>query len=678
MIPPAELEAFLGGYLGETEDHLRASRRQLEILGSAAGQGAARVPAMRELFRALHTIKGLSAMVGVGPVVDLSHAMEEILRHATNHANVLSSPSLRVLEQGLLAIDERVAEVAKRQPASPAPRKLLRDIEALATEGSTAPNSNALVVSDPFIDAQLSESERAQLAEGLAQQQTAMRVDFRPSKQRAEEGVSITSVRQAIERISSLVKVLPLRLDGAEGGRTGLAFALVLLTKAPADEIARCAHCETSEVVVLAEPQAPVIAEADDAAASRMAFASENEASFVRVDIQRLDTVLENLSSLFITRYNLEQQIGNLRAEGIDVRALQLTLQELRRQLRDMRLSVMGARMVSVADVLSRAPLIARGAAAQLGKQVELHIQAGEAMVDKAVGERLLPAIVHLVRNAVDHGIESPDARERAGKPSIGNLEIRAGQEGGSWLWMSVKDDGAGIDVAALARKSGRPEPQSEAELLDLLATPGLSTKASATTHSGRGVGVDAVREIVRKQLQGDLHVSTRSGAGTTFMIKVPVSLAIIDAFSCQSEGQRFAVPVSSVTEIVDILPEALRETPHRGQQRRSTRLLHTNAGTIPILSLSEAIGQARNAGEGQDLDPLLPRKAIIIKRHGAPIGFQVERMLGQQEIVVRPLADPLVQVPGISGATDLGDGRPTLVLDLFTLYDTCAASRVS
>lgn len=685
LIPPNELEAFLSGYLGESEEHLSNARKQIELLGGSTGKGVGRVPAVRELFRALHTIKGLSAMVGVQPVVDVAHAMEDILREADSSARIMTPRSLQVLGQGLLAIDKRIAEVAQRKTVTEAPQSLLRDIESLNEAAGWQPDQALqITLADQWVDAQLNQAERAQVAAGLAQNQRAMRVDFRPSRQRSEEGISITSVRQAVEAIATLVKVVPMRVEASTESPTGLAFALIVLTSEAAEMLAGCAHAAPADVIVLAAPQVKhvVAAELDQPVADDVAeapngtLAMTHEASFVRVDIERLDAVLDHLSSLVITRFNLEQQTSALAEQGYDARPMRLALQDFRRQLRDLRVAVMGARMVSVADVLSRAPLIARGAAAQLGKQVDLQIHAGGAVIDKAVGERLLPAIIHLIRNAIDHGIETPAVREAAGKPPRGTVQVRAWQEGSSWLALSLEDDGAGINAAALARKAGKEPPQNDADLLDLLATPGLSVRDEATTSSGRGVGVDAVWQIARHQLRGDMQVSTRLGEGTVFTLKVPVSLAIIDAFAFRSEGQRFAVPVSTVDEIIDIGRDSLTAAPTRGTTRAPARMLHRERETIPVVTVKDALGQ--RAWNDTSLAPsLMPPKALIIRRNGTALAFQVDRMLGQQEIVVRPMTDPLVQVPGISGAADLGDGQPTLVLDLYALHDQMANAGV-
>jgi two-component system chemotaxis sensor kinase CheA len=289
----------------------------------------------------------------------------------------------------------------------------------------------------------------------------------------------------------------------------------------------------------------------------------------------------------------------------------------------------------------------------------------GEAEVDKAVGERLFPALVHLLRNAVDHAIERPEARRAAGKPPEATIRIAAAHRGDGELELAVSDDGRGIDLAAVARKAGTPLPTSSAEILDLIGRPGLSTMSAPSRTSGRGIGMDVVRRVVVTDLGGALHVST-SPAGTTFTLRVPVSLTIVDGLTFACAGETYVVPTAAVDELVEIEPEQLISTPAPRRGGASVRMLRWRAETVPFFELGEVLGLG-SAGTA--------RKAIILKRDGTTVGFGVDRMLGRQEVVIRAVRDPLVGRAGLAGATDLGDGKPTLVLDLAALARTLPAT---
>jgi two-component system chemotaxis sensor kinase CheA len=340
------------------------------------------------------------------------------------------------------------------------------------------------------------------------------------------------------------------------------------------------------------------------------------------------------------------QHVRRLVAEGV-------------RELRDLRASIMRARMVSVAGLLERAPLIVRGLCKASGKLVKLTIDAGRAEVDKAVADRIFPAIVHLLRNAVDHGIGSPAERRAHGKGEEGHIHVTCIEHAGRELELVVADDGAGIDRERVARRASAPVPETESELLDLVARAGLSTLDTATQTSGRGLGLDIVKRIAT-ELGGELRLQTTRDVGTTFTLRVPVSITIMDAFSLQCGAETFVVPVSSVDTLTEVAPEWVTETPEPGRKTSRVRLLHHRGATMPLFTLSSLLGLAT--------PPLARSQAVIVRKERSMFAFEVDRLLGKQEVVVRPVKDPLVLVDGVSGSTDLGDGRPTLVLDLLGL----------
>src|SRR6185369_4087858 len=264
------------------------------------------------------------------------------------------------------------------------------------------------------------------------------------------------------------------------------------------------------------------------------------------------------------------------------------------------------------------------------------------------------------LRNAVDHAIEPPDERRRAGKPEEGRIRVSCRERSDSQLELVVEDDGRGIDREAVARRAGAPVPRSDAELLDLIARPGLSTLEQATRTSGRGVGMDVVKRVTVAELGGELLLETHPGAGTRFTLRVPLSVSIVEAFTFACGGEIFVVPVAAVEDLVEIERADVVETPDPAHRGADVRLLRRRGETLPLVRLDRLLGVSAAAAARP--------KAIVVRRDGDGWALQVDRLIGQQEIVVRPLADPLVQVAGVAGTTDLGDGRPTLVLDLAAL----------
>jgi two-component system chemotaxis sensor kinase CheA len=663
MTSPLDRDEFTAGYLIEADEHVRSSIANLLAAEAALKANASQHRLVRELFRSLHTLKGLSAMVGVDPIVDLAHEMEAILRDADRGTGKLSAEAIELLLKGVRAIEQRLGMFAKRKPVSPAPRKLLAalaDLQA-ADAGAPAAASGALVL-DPDLATKLGPAEREQLSSGIAAHRRALRVDFYPSPERSEKGISITSVREALSAMSDIVKVIPLAVPKSDHAPGGLAFALLLLTDASDEDVARAAGLDatTFREIALERTSEPDVAEdgdRDDDEAGTPAGIGKN---VVRVEVERLDDALEKLSALVVTRFKLAHAVAALRDRGVDVREISAILGENHRQLRDLRHAITRARMVSVAELLERVPLIVRGMRRSTGKNVRLIVDAGRAELDKAVAERVFPAIVHLVRNAVDHAIETPEVRARSGKPEEGTITVTCFEHSDTQLEIRVTDDGRGIDAVAVARRAGQPVPESDGELLDLITRPGLSTLATATNNSGRGMGMDIVRRIARDVLGGELSLRTADGVGSTFTMRLPMSISILDSFSFVSGGQSFVVPVSVVDEIVDLEPANIVRPPAPASQRSTTRLLERRGEAIPLFTLATVL----QLSEQRDARG----KAFIVRLNEHAFAFAIDRVLGQQEIVLRPIEDPLVKVTGIAGTTDLGDGKPTLVLDLIGL----------
>jgi two-component system chemotaxis sensor kinase CheA len=659
---------FIAGFIAEAEEHLAASSANLLSAEQAAAKGQATPRQVRELFRSLHTVKGLAAMVGVEPIVDVAHAMESVLREADRAAGKLPPGAVELLLNGVRAIEHRVQALAKGQPVPPTPEKLIEALNVLRQAGSDKADAAAGTSLPPELWTKLNAGERAQLVHGLTAGRRGLVLQFVPTPARASAGVTITAVREGVAKVAEIVKVVPQSVAATEVAPGGLAFAMVLLTDAADEVIAQATTTTTADLtpVVLTGPSPAAL---EDEALDDGALQGHG---VVRVEVARLDEALERLAALVVTQFRLARTLADLRVAGADVRGLALVVAENGRNLRDLRASVMRARMVPVSELLERIPLIVRGLSRTTGKDARVKIAAGSAELDKAVAERIFPAIVHLVRNAVDHALEPSAERRAAGKPEAGLVTVACHELSDSQLELTVSDDGRGVDAAAVARQAAVPVPTTNEGLLALLTRPGLSTRAEVTTTSGRGVGMDVVKRIAVEDLGGEVSMRTAPGHGTTFSLRIPLSITIVDAFSFTCGGETFVVPVSMVEEIQEVdLGRTVRGPDRRKAPRgdvdrrqpptaRATDMIQRRGEAVPVLRLDELLGLNVSAE--------LRRKAIVVRRHGAPFAFAVDRMLGQQEVVVRPIEDQLVQVHGVTGTTDLGDGRPTLVLDLSAL----------
>jgi two-component system, chemotaxis family, sensor kinase CheA len=664
-------DAFIDGFVVEAEEHLGSVARHLATIAEAPATAHPRP--VREIYRSLHTIKGLSGMVGIEAIVDVAHAMEAVVRAGDRAGGRLSARAVDLLVDGVRAIEQRLRRVAERTAVPAAPSPLIEALTAMDAPVA-APAAIPLAVDEPLLTA----SEREQIAQGVAAGRTCSRVDVVTTQARSAAGLTITAVRERVARVGEIVRILPRAMRRGDSARAGIGFTLYVLHDGDAAAVAEAAGVDVSQVTPMVAsisaspapgaPEDPLAAEPAEPGDPGDASPDSTGDRVVRVEVARLDDVLEQLSAVVVTRFRLERAIADLAAAGADVRALQAIASESSRQLRDLRGAVMRARMVSVAELLERVPLMVRGLTRGTGKTVALAIDAGRAELDKAVGGRIFPAIVHLVRNAVDHGIEPTDERRAAGKPVDGHIRVACHDRSNNQLELTISDDGRGIDAALLARRAGRPVPTTDEGLLHLLATPGLSSRSEASTTSGRGLGVDIVLRIVR-DLGGELRVASRPGQGTTFTMWIPLSITIVEAFSFEAAGQVFLVPVAAVEEILEVDPARTTRAPQRRGLRAEVSLIERRGTALPLVGLDEVFSLRRETAPAPVLAGLRP-KAFVVRRGGAPCAFRVDRVLGQQEVVVRPLVDELVKVAGVTGSTDLGDGRPVLVLDLVALAD--------
>lgn len=645
-----DLSEFVSGFLAEADDHLRSIHSNLMLVDKAVQLRSPNPRAVRELFRSLHTMKGLAAMVGVEPIVEIAHSMERVLRDADQSGGWLPGQAFEPLLSGTKAITQRVNALASGKLVADPPADLLAALDAIDTHAVEGPANPPTLLLDASVLSKLNGSDKEQLANPGAGSRS-FQLSFTPSPERAARGLTITAVRERLTSIAEIVKVLP-----AGGGAAAIRFLFLVVSAASEQELAAVTECSLEEVVPIAQPKKAVVL-ADEPA--EVEGSLSGAAGMLRVDVRRVDAAMDALGELLVTRFRLSRAVAELKDKGVDVRGLQEIVLDTQRRLRDVRALVLGLRMISLSELLERLPILVRGLQTTTGKPVQLRVDAGNAEIDKGVGERLWPVLVHLIRNAIDHGLESADERARAGKPKQGTILVSCVRTSNSQIEISIEDDGGGVNAEQVASRAGRPIPGDDAGLLELITQPGLSTRDAATATSGRGMGLDIVRRIVVGELGGELGLRTRLGQGTCFTLKVPVTVAVVDAFRFKSAEQHFLVPVSTVEELVEVEPAEVVSAPVMGPASASAALFTRRGKTMPFLELGDLVGVP---GGGRS------KKAIIVRRNDQYFAFGVERLIDHHEVIVRRLTDPLVDVAGVAGAADLGDGQPTLLLDLVGL----------
>ena len=640
MSERVDLREFISGFIAEADELVASSNTSLAQIEAANKDGTTRPRAVRDLFRALHTIKGLAGMVGVEPIVEIAHALETLVRNADRAGGQLARAAVVSCRLGVDAIAERIRAVAEGRKPDKAPRTL---VDAIANSGSEAPAAAPATE----LEAKLASSERAQLAQALAAGNKVWTVTFFPSDEQAARGVTIATVRAQLAAVGDIIKVLPRALARTASAPAGISFEILIVSQADASVLAAAGATTVDAVREL--PAMEVAAQQPIDAEETPGLAR----TIVRVDLARLDALQEQLSLLIVSRFRLQRELAAQTERGHDVRALREIVDIQGRQLRDLRRAILQARLVRATEVLEPLSLLVRSLARTSNKDVAITIDAGASELDKSVADRLVPALVHLVRNAVDHAIESVEERTAAGKPATGQIRIVCREVAGNQIEIALSDDGRGVNREAVARKAQRTIDDNT-DLLDAIAQPGFSTRAAATATSGRGLGMDIVRRIITSDLRGELSMVTGNGTGTTFTLRVPVTIAVMDVFSFACGEQTFVVPVSSIEEIFEVDPSSLV-----APSANAFALVERRGRAIPIVPLAKvlAIGNCPST-----------RNALLIRRGGETFAFGVDKVIGRQEVVVRAIDDPLLQISGIAGATDLGDGAPTIVLDLVGL----------
>lgn len=384
---------------------------------------------------------------------------------------------------------------------------------------------------------------------------------------------------------------------------------------------------------------------------------AESAVSSIRVDIDKVDSLINLVGELVITQSMLTE-IGNDFTED-KLEKLKTGLDQLLQNSKDLQENVLNIRMLPMSFAFSRFPRLVRDLTGRLGKQVDLQIKGESTELDKTVLERIVDPLVHLVRNGIDHGIEMPDVRSTQGKPDMGVIELNAFHQGGSII-IEVKDDGGGIDCDRLWQKAvdkgvlpsdSKREEMSDQQVVNLIFAPGFSTADEVSDISGRGVGMDVVKRNI-EELGGNIEVKSKLGLGSSFTISLPLTLAILDGQLVKVAGQVYIIPLLTIVESIQIEADCVK---HASGGVELYRLRDEN---IPLLRLHEEF----EMGESGDLEGHI---MCLVEGAGNRVGLLIDDLLDQQQVVIKSLESNYCKVPGISGATILGDGSVSLILDI-------------
>ncbi|WP_018881055.1 chemotaxis protein CheA [Thioalkalivibrio sp. ALE30] len=661
-----DMAQFVDAFLEESFEGLE--RMETELLALDGGDPEA----LNTIFRCAHSIKGGAGTFGFGAISEFTHGVETLLDRMRNGEQEATPETVNLL---LRAVDILRAQLHAARDGGEADAAEVAEVRTLieAHLGEPAPAAPT--------------SEGAGEAAGPTggDGPQGWRIRFRPFADLMRTGNDPLRMFEVLEELGRLTvhcetDRLPDSAEAFDPEDCYLAWTLELEGDATRDqieevfewvedecdlEIEPLAVPETAPDTVAEQPVTPPDSPATETRAEPPAARAGNnrsaESSSMRVNTGKIDALIDMVGELVITQSMLTDISEQLEEDPSQMEAqierLRTGLAELERNTRELQESVMGIRMVPIAQVFNRFPRLVHDISGQLGKQIDLTLKGEYTEIDKTVMEHLGDPLVHLVRNAVDHGIEMPDVRAAAGKPETGQVSLEAYHRGGNVV-IEIRDDGKGMDadrILAKARDAGIVGPNQQLdrhEILQLIFEPGLSTADQVSDLSGRGVGMDVVKKNIRG-LGGNVELESEPGKGSRLTIRLPLTLSIMDGQLLKIGDETFVIPLIAIVESLQTLPESVK------QAFGKLPLYRLRDEYIPIVDLAALFGRAEPSP--------LPERALLVvaEADDQRVALRVDDLLGQQQVVIKTLETNFRKVPGTAGATILGDGQVALILDV-------------
>jgi len=617
---------------------------------------------INKIFREVHSLKGLAGMLGFGEISELAHSLEDMLDRLRMGKVEITKELIDLLYDAVDSLNRLVISVSDPSVGG------LIDVTALTRRiHQLVTNQPTLVHGNPFEDLTLDEQTRKSLTEyeehrlqeNVRARKQILAVEVRFDFSNFDE--RLRALTELLNASGEVISTLP-AIDSSGG--SGIAFRLLYGSLLDADAVA--ALVPEGSVTSLRKAETPAaVAEVEIEEEQSLRSISQT----VRVDISKLDHVMNIVGELIIEKTQLDSLTRSLH-QGEALQQARLTAHELTkiarnldRKLNELQKSVIETRMVPVGQIYAKLSRTVRKVARELNKEIELVLRGEDTELDKVMVEELTDPLMHIIRNALDHGIEPAAERVAKGKNPIGKVTLNAYQQGNSVV-LDVTDDGRGIDPE-LVRKSAvkrnliaQHDPFDQQRAYEMLFTPGFSTASAVSEISGRGVGLDVVKKNLQ-ELKGSIDILSVPGEGTTFRIMLPITLAIIQALVVRAAGEQFAIPLTSVEESLRIYSRDIRTV-----ERREVFTLRDF--TLPLLRLADAFRLDGDREEGPDT-----KWFVVVTRSGEKVaGILVDALVRQQEVVIKSIGERLKTIPGIAGATEVGEGEIVLVIDVGTLID--------
>lgn len=690
-----DLSQYLEIFIDETKEHLQSLNDQVLIME----QDPENIDTVNEIFRAAHSLKGMAGTMGFKRMQKLTHDLENVFSEIRNGKMSVTPDIVDIVFKCLDALEGYLANIQESADEG------TEDNEEIINLLNDALSSS---VSDSEAPPEPKEKPAEQTSAGGAERRKFLSLpladfEINAMKEALEKGMHVygatvyiqeTCILKAaraflafkgVESVGEIIKSDP-SVQDIEDEKFDFDFSMFIISEKSAEQVQKVIAnvSEISEVILepFTPPEAPAEPEAvpqpqpeEAAAEGKTEGTKENGAEkkksapeakkkpvvnrSVRVDIEKLDDLMNLVSELIIAKNGLVSANEN---EDVDqTQQFNEQIEYLERITTNLHESVMKVRMVPIESVVNRFPRMIRDLSKKLNKEMELIMTGEETELDRTVIDEIGDPLMHMLRNAADHGLESTLDRIKKGKPQVGTIRLNAYQDGNN-VTIEVSDDGGGINVekvkASAVKKGSISEEQAammtDKEAVDLLFQPAFSTAEKVSDVSGRGVGLDVVKSKI-EGLGGDVEVNSVLGEGTTFIVRLPLTLAIIQALMVEIQDEKYAIPLNSIVTVEDVLEEDVKLVQNK-------EVINLRGSVIPLIRLDQILDLEPRTEEPESL------VVVIVKKGDKQAGLVIDNLIGQQEIVIKPLGKYIYIHKMFSGATILGDGDVALIIDANTL----------
>lgn len=697
-----DVSQYLEIFIDESEEHLQTLSDCIMVLEKEPDNK----DTINEVFRAAHSLKGMAGTMGFKRMQHLTHDMENVFQEVRSDRVKVTSGMIDLLFKCLDALEGYLDNIKSTSDEGTEDNEViikeLNDFIAKADGEAEAENKEVSEVKEAAPAAtqeekegqekiELTEEEKKAIREAESNGQHIYAMTVRIQKDCLLKAARAFLVFKAVEDFGQILVYRPSSQD-IEDEKFELDFSFFLASEEETDKIVAAAkavseiekvdaeeiHLEEylKEAAAQEEQQAkeaateqkeapaevPKAAEKKSpaAAAKKQTNAKPVTGRTVRVDIEKLDALMNQVSELIIAKNSLVSISSNESGEYQN-QSFHEQIEYLERITTNLHESVMKVRMVPIESVVNKFPRMIRDLSRKLGKKMELYMTGEDTELDRTVVDQIGDPLQHLLRNSADHGLEDNATRVERGKPEVGSIFLKAFQEGNNVI-IEVGDDGNGIDVAAVRDKAvergvitaEQAENMSQKEIINLLFLPSFSMAKKITDISGRGVGLDVVKSNI-EALGGDVEVRTQLGEGTTFIVRLPLTLAIIQALMVEIRDEKYAIALGSISNIESIPVNEIKYV-------QAQEVIHLRGAVIPLIRLDQVLDMEEKQEEPENLT------VVIVKKGDSLAGLVVDNLIGQQEIVIKSLGKYITNNKIISGATILGDGEVALILDVNTL----------